>query len=256
MEAEEASNTNIFIANLRDYGKTLPLFEVTQPETLFPYQFANPIQTKVNRALRACDSTASSRLKNFLRPYNRHENIATELTLVKTHGLHKLVNYILNSVATSPVVLRWLYDSPRTGCALRTKLYISGAKSHNRVVSSGDLYCCLLPQREALCTSRSGFPIATIGSVSPWNCVWNCIICPIVVQLAALKENEEMVLTAVTFGWILIRNVSILCVTTWSFEETFPLLLRLIGSVSGTFTKCSDTAIVFSVVFLTFARHN
>jgi len=29
------------------------------------------------------------------------------------------------------------------------------------VISSGDLYCCLLPRCEALCTCRSGFPIAT-----------------------------------------------------------------------------------------------
>jgi len=33
--------------------------------------------------------------------------------------------------------------------------------SNNRVISSGDLYCCLLPQCEALRTCRSGFPIAT-----------------------------------------------------------------------------------------------
>jgi len=30
-----------------------------------------------------------------------------------------------------------------------------------RVISSGDLYCCLLPRCEALRTCRSGFPIAT-----------------------------------------------------------------------------------------------
>jgi len=29
------------------------------------------------------------------------------------------------------------------------------------VISSGDLYCCLLPRCEALRTCRSGFPIAT-----------------------------------------------------------------------------------------------
>jgi len=33
--------------------------------------------------------------------------------------------------------------------------------SNNRVISSGDLYCCLLPRCEALRTCRSGFPIAT-----------------------------------------------------------------------------------------------
>jgi len=33
--------------------------------------------------------------------------------------------------------------------------------SNNRVISLGDLYCCLLPQCEALRTCCSGFPIAT-----------------------------------------------------------------------------------------------
>ena len=33
--------------------------------------------------------------------------------------------------------------------------------SNNRVISSGDLYCCLLPQCEALRTCRSSFPITT-----------------------------------------------------------------------------------------------
>ena len=33
--------------------------------------------------------------------------------------------------------------------------------SNNRVISSGDLYWCLLPRCEALRTCRSGFPIAT-----------------------------------------------------------------------------------------------
>jgi len=36
--------------------------------------------------------------------------------------------------------------------------------SNNRVISSGDLYCCLLPRCEALHTCRLGFPIATMPS--------------------------------------------------------------------------------------------
>ena len=93
---------------------------------------------------------------------------------------------------TSPVVLRWLCDSPRTGCARRTKIYVCGANEQykvilmvlswwsplimlvnlvnswlclltvtTRVISSGDLYCCLLPRCKALRSCRSGFPIAT-----------------------------------------------------------------------------------------------
>ena len=41
--------------------------------------------------------------------------------------------------------------------------YIYVARTSNkRVISSGDLYCCLLPQCDALRTCRSGFPIATV----------------------------------------------------------------------------------------------
>jgi len=36
--------------------------------------------------------------------------------------------------------------------------------SNNRVIAACYLYSCLLPQREALRTCRSGFPIATIES--------------------------------------------------------------------------------------------
>jgi len=44
------------------------------------------------------------------------------------------------------------------------KHYIFVARtSNNRVISSGDLYCCLLPQCDALCTCHSGFPIATVA---------------------------------------------------------------------------------------------
>jgi len=39
-------------------------------------------------------------------------------------------------------------------------------KHNNRVVSSGDLYCCLLPQCESLCACQSGFLIATVSSLS------------------------------------------------------------------------------------------
>jgi len=33
----------------------------------------------------------------------------------------------MSGVTTSPVVLRWLCDSPRTGCAGRRKMYVCGA---------------------------------------------------------------------------------------------------------------------------------
>ena len=74
----------------------------------------------------------------------------------------RTVSLLLTVVATSPVVLRWLCDSPRTGCARRTKYMYVARTSNNRVISSGDLYCCLVARCEALRTCRSGFPIATL----------------------------------------------------------------------------------------------
>jgi len=62
------------------------------------------------------------------------------------------------TVATSPLALRSLCDSPRTGCARRITIYIYVARtSNNRVIMVCELYCCLLPQCEALRTCRSGF---------------------------------------------------------------------------------------------------
>jgi len=70
----------------------------------------------------------------------------------------------VSGVATSTVVLRWFCDSPRTECAWRTTPYIYVARtSNNRVIVSCELYCCLLPQCEALRTCRSGFPIASLS---------------------------------------------------------------------------------------------
>ena len=78
--------------------------------------------------------------------------------------------FVVRSVATSRLALCWMCDSPRTGCARRiTPIYIyihiyMARTSNNRVIAACDLYCCLLPQCEALRTCRSGFPIARV----PW----------------------------------------------------------------------------------------
>jgi len=54
-------------------------------------------------------------------------------------------------------------------CVKNNTIMYVARTSNNRVISSGDLYCCLLPRCEALRTCRSGFPIATrrIKSLSP-----------------------------------------------------------------------------------------
>jgi len=60
-----------------------------------------------------------------------------------------------------------LFDSPRGGTSpCRVPVYVARTRN-NRVISSGDLYCCLLPQCEALPACRSGFPIATPVTWSP-----------------------------------------------------------------------------------------
>jgi len=48
-----------------------------------------------------------------------------------------------------------------TECARKTTPMYVARTSNNRVILSGELYCCLLPQYEALFTCRLSFPIAT-----------------------------------------------------------------------------------------------
>jgi len=43
-----------------------------------------------------------------------------------------------------------------------THIYVAQT-SNNTVIMAFDLYCCLLPQGDALCIYCSGFPIATMG---------------------------------------------------------------------------------------------
>jgi len=42
--------------------------------------------------------------------------------------------------------------------------------SNNRVIMACELYCCLLPQCEALRTCRSGFPMATVVHLAVQKC--------------------------------------------------------------------------------------
>ena len=61
----------------------------------------------------------------------------------------------LHTVATSPLALRWMCDSPRTGSAWRiTPIYVART-SINRVIMACDLYCYLAPQCEASRTCRT-----------------------------------------------------------------------------------------------------
>jgi len=77
-------------------------------------------------------------------------------------GHFRRISCNITSVATSPVALRWLCDSPRTGCARRMKnIYAWREQAIVREIATHDLYCCLLLRRESLRTCRSGFPIAT-----------------------------------------------------------------------------------------------
>jgi len=51
-------------------------------------------------------------------------------------------------------------------CVKNNTIMYVARTSNNRVISSGDLYCCLLPRCEALRTCHSGFPIATLPQAS------------------------------------------------------------------------------------------
>jgi len=48
---------------------------------------------------------------------------------------------------------------PMNNAKNNTHIYLARI-SNNSVIAARDLYCCLLPQCEALRTCRSGFPIA------------------------------------------------------------------------------------------------
>jgi len=49
-----------------------------------------------------------------------------------------------------------------------THIYVAWT-SNNRLIMPCDLYCCLLPQCEALCTYCPGFPIATVTIDCKWT---------------------------------------------------------------------------------------
>jgi len=73
-------------------------------------------------------------------------------------------------------------------CVVRT--------SNNRVISSGDLYCCLLPRCEALRTCRSGFPIAT-----KWCCDQDV---EVVLSSAFTQKNVRLV-------WFIVKRRGCCC---------------------------------------------
>jgi len=78
---------------------------------------------------------------------------------------HYFQNYAIityYTVATSLLALRWMCDSPRTGCARNITPIYMWREQAITAWSWHVISCCLLPQCEALRTCRSGFPIATI----------------------------------------------------------------------------------------------
>jgi len=80
--------------------------------------------------------------------------------------------------------------------------------SNNRVIAASDLYCCLLPQCEALRTCRSGFPIAT-----KWCCdqvpLWSPHFC----GTWTLQET--------TFTFYFLRSVSWVIGKSFLVPSTF-----------------------------------
>jgi len=62
-----------------------------------------------------------------IQPLIKLQNKATKIIKPTNTESQEEAFQHLNIVATSPVVLRWLYDSPRTGCSRRTKIYLYGA---------------------------------------------------------------------------------------------------------------------------------
>jgi len=66
-----------------------------------------------------------------------------------------------STVATFPVVLHWLCDSPRTGCAQITKMYMRGASNSKRLRRMISIVACCHSVK--LCTHAAwAFLVATI----------------------------------------------------------------------------------------------
>jgi len=96
-------------------------------------------------------------------------------------------------------------DLPRTGCAWRTTPCIYVARtSNNRVIMACELYCCLLPQCEALHSCRSGFPIAT-----KWCCDQDVKVVPgsAFTQRACDKERAMQFLCSLARLYLANRGV-------------------------------------------------
>jgi len=137
-----------------------------------------------------------SLIYRWVNKFRTHGMVAHPLsTVCKGHYTLTKTYEQLRSVATTPLALPWMCGSPRTECAWRTTpiylwheqviiewwsdlgewpliMLVNLVNSWlclltvmTRVISLGELYCCLLPQCKALRTCCSGFPIAT-----KWYC--------------------------------------------------------------------------------------
>jgi len=87
--------------------------------------------------------------------------IFSNVLLVSAIFCSRFLHVYHDTVATFQLALRWMCNSPRTGCARRTTTTYMWHEQAivewlRRMIS-----CCLLPQCEALRTCRSVFPIAT-----------------------------------------------------------------------------------------------
>ena len=90
--------------------------------------------------------------------------------LMANGSLHTCSRNTITDVATPRVALRWICDSPRTGCERTIPIY--KWRKQAIIKWSRRVCCCLLPQCEALRTCCSDFPIATltiIGSPAYFN---------------------------------------------------------------------------------------
>jgi len=73
--------------------------------------------------------------------------------------------------------------------------------TNNRVTSSGDLYCCLLPQCEALRTCRSGFPIATILVAFLLELFYSSLFIAILFQILRTKSLCNACVATINISW-------------------------------------------------------
>ena len=150
---------------------------LTTKQTGSGYRFANgPLFLKTYLSVDCNMSPGEARLDGLQPSLKnvRQKILPNGQTRLSLDFVTKFHNTIISGTSDTILAQRFLMLQPLWWCCVdcvihherhvreEQKYMYVARTSNNRVISSGDLYCCLLPRCEVLRTCRSGFPIATL----------------------------------------------------------------------------------------------